>query len=221
MAWNLVQESKKPHVCICVPHWGNVSLEWVETTYGPLRFIPQPDFKKSTRLARGILNLDTERNMLVELALEDPTVTHILFLDTDNIIESPKDPNQALRMLLSCNAPIASGLYRAKKPKGEYPYAMWVKNPHGEGYLPIAKWTGNWIKVDVIGFGFVLIKREVFEKVPKPWFQWKERAPSEDFFFCEKVAKYGYEVRVLTDVKLSHVGTLKVKSTGEITTLDV
>lgn len=220
MAW-VLDETTKPHVFIAVPHHGAVPLEWVEHTYGPLRFIPQPDFKKSIRLARGILNLDTERNLLVKMALEDPTVTHILFLDTDCVCESPKDPNQALRLLLQCNAPIASGLYRAKKKEG-FPYAMWVKNPKGEGFLPVTSWTGNWIKVDVIGMGFCLIKREVFEKVPPPWFEWyPEPEPSEDFRFCLKCAEYGYEVRVFTDVKLSHIGTLKVKIDGSVTTLDV
>jgi hypothetical protein len=209
-----------PHVKILIPHWGSVSLEWAKRTFAPLDRDPQPDFEKQTILMRGILNLDTERNELVRVALEDPRTTHILFLDTDVIVEQPPDPNQALRMLLACNAPIASALYRAKQKTG-FSYAMWVKNPRGEGYLPVREWTGNWIRVDTIGLGFCLIKREVFEKVPYPWFKWDKPAPSEDFYFCEQVAKYGFEIRVLTDVKCSHIGTLKVKPDGEISVLDV
>ena len=208
-----------PHICLCVPHFGAVQLEWVESTYGPLRFIPQADFAKSHRLARGILNLDTERNELVKMALQDKTVTHIFFLDTDVVAEL--DPNQALRMLLQCNCPIASGLYRAKKLKGDYPYAMWMKNPNGIGYLGIQSWTGNFIKVDVIGFGAVMIQREVFEKVPFPWFEWKEPSPSEDFVFCEKAVKYGYNISVFTPVAFSHIGSMKVKTDGAVHVLDV
>lgn len=210
-----------PHICLLVPHWGSVSLEWVESTYGPLRFVPVREFVKSNKLARGILNIDTERNMLVKHALEDPTVTHMFFLDTDCIFQSPKDPNQAVRMLLNCNTDIVSGLYRAKKAKGDYPWAMWMRNPQGEGYVAINEWTGNFITVNVIGFGAVLIKREVFEKVPYPWFEWKEKAPSEDFFACEKFRKYGYEVKVFTSVTLAHAGTMKVLPDGKITVLDV
>lgn len=222
MAWNLKAEelTGKPHVSVLIPHWGSVSLEWADTTYAPLKFIPQPDFNKSVKLSRGILNLDTERNELTRYALEDKSITHLLFLDTDCIMEDPKDVNQAVRMLLACNSPIASGLYRAKKTEG-YPYAMWVKNPQGEGYLSISTWTGNWLKVDVIGFGFVLLKREVFEKMPYPWFVWDKPHPSEDFAFCEKLNKAGYEVKVLTSVRLSHCGLLKVLSTSEISTLSV
>lgn len=212
-----------PHAAICVPHWGSVSLEWVETTYGPLRFIPQADFAKSVRPSRGIMNLDTHRNVLVKSALEDKTVTHVFFLDTDVVAESPMDINQSLRMLLSMNVPIVSGLYRAKKAKGLYPYAMWGMNPTGgTGYVDIPQWTGNWLSVGVIGFGCVLIKREVFERVSYPWFEWHEPPNlSEDFFACEKFRKAGYEIKVFTDIKFSHIGLMKVKIDGQIHMLDV
>ena len=223
MAWNEnLQPAKSliPCVAICVPHSGTVSMEWVESTWGPLRYIPQPDFAKTHRLSKGV-PLDVTRNELVKASLEDKSVTHILFLDSDVIAESPPDINQALRTLLSLNVPVVSGLYRAKKQHGEYPYAMWVKNPHGIGYLNMDSWTGNWLKVSVIGFGFVLIKREVFETVPPPWFLWEDVGPSEDFYACELFAKYGFETKVFTDVKLSHLGTLKVRIDGSIHSQDV
>jgi hypothetical protein len=222
MAWSLSEESKKPHIKICIPHWGSCSFEWSKRTFAPLFVAPQQDFDKSLEMARGILNLDTERNELVKSALSDPTVTHIFWLDTDVIIEEPEDPNQALRMLLTCNAPIASGLYRAKQKHGFF-YAMWMKNPVGEGYLSIKEWTpgSNWIKVEAIGLGCCLIKREVFEKISPPWFKWDNPYPSEDFYFCEQLRKSGYDIRVLTDVKCSHVGVLKVKTDGSISTLEV
>jgi len=216
------QVAKINHVKICIPHWGSVSLEWAKLTFAPLDLVPQLDFEKQTLLMRGVLNIDTERNELVKTALEDPRTTHILFLDTDNIIEQPPDPNQALRMLLACNVPIASGLYRAKQKAGFF-YSAFIKNPQGEGYAPIQGWTegANWIRVDAIGFGFCLLKRGVFETVPYPWFKWDKPAPSEDFYFCELLKQHGYEIRVLTDVRLSHVGVLKVKSDGIVSTPDV
>ena len=94
-----------------------------------------------------------------------------------------------------------------------------MKTP--KGYTPISSWTNNWFPVDVTGLHFCLIKREVFEKVPKPWFHWDEESPSEDFFFFEKAAKAGYGVRIFSEVKLSHLGELKVLSSGKVTTRDV
>jgi len=211
------------HVCICVPHFGSVALEWVETTYGPLRFLAQPDYAKSFKTSRGILNLDTHRNLITKMALEDKTVTHLLWLDADNIIESPTDVNQALRILLTINIPVISGLYRAKKAKGNYPYAMWVKHSDGvpNHMAALSSWTGNFIKVDAIGFGFVLVKREVFEKIPFPWFVWDKESPSEDFEFCAKIAEAGYEVKVYTDVRLSHGMSGKILTDGQVRVHDM
>lgn len=233
MSWNLKTETTPQaqpqvvHVCSLIPHWGEVTVEFVNSTYGPLLFIPQSDYAKSYKISRGIMNLDTHRNVLVKEALEDKTVTHIFFLDTDMVIESPPDINLAIRQLLSLNVPIVSGLYRAKKAKGAYPYAMWA-GPVQEagtgtiGYVDIPNWTGNWLPVGAIGFGCVLIKREVFEKISYPWFEWHEPPnPSEDFFMCEKIRKAGYEIKVFTDVRFSHIGTMKVRTDGQVHVLDV
>lgn len=103
-------------------------------------------------------------------------VAPFLLHNSDNVCEEPTDPNQAIRTLLSLNAPCASGLYRAKQ-QGGFNYAMWLRNPNGAGYIPIKEWTGNWIPCHVIGFGFVLLKRECFERVPYPWFEWGQPTP--------------------------------------------
>jgi hypothetical protein len=227
MAWEILRQTS--HVKVCVPLIGEVTMEWARTTFAPLDRNPQSDFEKQTIISYGLKNLDTARNELVKDALKDPKTTHILFLDSDVIVEEPPDPNQALRMLLACNAQIASGLYRARGKAHYIPtertfsYAMWTKNPDGEGYLKVGGWTPgtNWIRVDAIGLGFSLFQRSVFEKIPYPWFKWDKPEPSEDFYFCELLTQHGYEIRVLTDVKCAHAGMLKVKAGGEISTLGV
>lgn len=228
MAWQIQPQQPQipagmPLVCILIPHFGKISMEFAQSTYGPLQFIAHPAFAKTSRVARGLLNLDTERNDLARMALEDKNVTHLLWLDSDCIVEDPADPNEALRRLLAINVPIVSGLYRAKKAKGNYPYAMWAKHPTAEhGYIDIPQWTGNFINADAIGLGFCLCKREVFEKIPPPWFVWDKPSPSEDFAWCEKVRKAGYEIKVYTDVKLSHEGAMKVLcKDGAVHVLDV
>lgn len=223
MAWSLA--AKKPKIKVCIPHFGNVSLEWAQSVLAPIQSVPHPNFDKETMFMRGILNLDTERNALAATAIKDPSVTHVLWVDTDMVPEQPPNINEAINILLNCNYPIVSGLYRAKQQEG-YNYAAWLKNPsgNGNGYIPVVSWTenSNWIKADVVGFGFVLVQRQVFEKIPPPWFDWSGfPGPSEDFTFCEKAHKYGFDVFVMTDVRLSHIGTLKVKSDGKITTLGV
>jgi|GEM_PF-1849273 len=221
MAWNLATVTPGapaslvvPRIALCAPHWGSVSLEWADKMYKNL-MVNQPDFEKFPVMMRGILNLDTERNQLVKAALKDPKMTHILFVDTDCIPESPPDPNVAIRMLLAVQVDIASGFYRAAQVVGFNP-AMWAKDPSVPiGYAAISTWTGNWLGVDAIGLGFALFKRAVFEKIPYPWFQWfPDPTPSEDFDFCRKLKAAGYDIRVMTDVKLSHMKTLKIMPDG-------
>ena len=160
------------------------------------------------------------RNMLVKQALGDPQVTHLMWIDSDVVFEQPSDPNEAILQLMQCNAEIVSGIYRARQKSG-FNYSMWLKHP--QGFVPVQSWSGNWISVDVIGMGCCLMKREVFERVPEPWFWWGPgESPSEDFNFCLKAKEHGFKVMVYTDVRASHIsGGLKVLSNGSVTTLDV
>ena len=57
------------------------------------------------------------------------------------------------------------------------------------------------MECDKTGFGFTLIKREVFDALkdePRPWFYYTVDAgimkmQSEDFYFIDKCKKYGYK----------------------------
>jgi len=219
MAWERESTSIPagiPRVAICVPHTGSATLEWMTTTYGPLRFIPVSWCVKNVFLGRG-KPLAVQREMLAQDAL-NWGCTHVFFIDSDNVVETPADPNEALRLLLERNEAIVSALYRAKKPEG-FTYCMWNEHPTEDLMYVIESYTGNWIQPDLIGMGFCLIKREVFEKVPKPWFKWEDTTPSEDFYFIKKARKAGYVVNVFTEVKSSHIGSLAVDTDGNIRTL--
>lgn len=199
-------------VAICIPHWGEVTLEWAHYMYSHA-LSKEPDFKKRIVTSAGILNLDTERNVLVQRALEDKETTHILFIDSDCVLEE-YNLNDAIRILLDTNLPIVSGLYRLKQEG--HPYAMYKKQ--GEDYINIEKWSaGNTIICDAVGFGFVMIQRKVFEDVPAPWFVWNIAGIGEDWYACEKFGKFGYKVHVLLDIKLSHIGMFVLKSNGQFT----
>lgn len=214
MAW----ESRKSRVACCIPHTGSWSAEFGDRTYAPLKLTPSPHFSKRVFMCRGVPQ-DVARNLLVKQALGDKLVTHVFFVDTDIVLEQPPDPNEAIHRLMQCDEPIVSGIYRARQKSG-FSYSMWMKHP--EGFTPVKNWSGNWLQIDVIGMGCCLIKREVFEKTPYPWFTWVEAHPSEDFNFCLKASEYGYKVRAYTDVRCSHIsGGLKVLSDGSVVTLDV
>lgn len=205
-------------VAVLIHHMGEWSAEWADRVYGPLKFVPVAEFEKVMFTCRG-LPIHVARNMLAQTALNDQKVTHLFWIDSDVVPEM--NPNEAILRLLMCDANISSGIYRARQKAG-FNWAMWMKNPNGDGFLPIADWRGNWLAVDAIGFGCVLIKREVFERLPKPWFVWPNESPSEDFLFCELAKKHGFSINVFTDVRCSHVGGhLKIMADGSVTTLEV
>jgi hypothetical protein len=211
----------KPKIAIAVPYTGSFHPEWTETTYVPLRYIPV-DWCDKVPILSKVPSLPVARDMLIKQSLE-LGADYLFFLDSDLLFENPKDPNIALRTLYQCisdnvDSKIVSGLYRAKKKEG-FSYAMWSKAPEGgpKGYTPISQWTGNWIEVRVAGLGCCLIDLKIFKTIPGPWFSWEQKEDiSEDFYFMEKARKYGYVTRVYTDVKMSHIGTMKILSDGSI-----
>ena len=234
MVWNNIvpavvqgspQTSTKPVIGIGISHEEKITFQWAYRMMGPLLFIPIPWCDKLPLMSRGVPQ-SVARDQIVNMALADPRISHILWVDTDNVCvgpnPSPADPNQALETLFKLNVPIVSGLYRAKQREG-FNYAAWVdaKQPDKQAFSPIQSWTGNLFQVDTIGMGFCLVKREVYEKVPPPWYPWPTVAPSEDFNFCIAARKAGYQINVYTDVKLSHIGTLDVFPDGSIKTLEV
>jgi hypothetical protein len=71
-------------------------------------------------------------------------------------------------------------------------------------------------KVDYCGFGWILIKKGVYEKIPYPWFvprviQLKkpdgtilEDVCSEDISMCQDFKKYGFDIWVNPKVRVGH-----------------
>ncbi len=62
------------------------------------------------------------------------------------------------------------------------------------------------VECDAVGFGAVLIKTDVFRKMPKPWFFGME-STGEDITLCLKARKIGFSVWMDTSVKLGHLGS--------------
>ena len=224
-------DSGLPKIAIAIPFNGNWIPEWVEKMYLPLMYQPANWCQKIAFLTR-VPSISVARNTLVEQALAI-NADYLFFLDSDIVMESPSDPNTALSQLYQImnkskdtsdphykDGRIVSGLYRSKQKTG-FGFAMWKKY-QDKGFTPIANWQGNYLSVDVVGTGFMLIDMKIFKEVPKPWFVWNDPGGiSEDFYFCLLAKQQGFDTHVFSDVKLSHLGTLKVKTDGTITVPDV
>lgn len=67
------------------------------------------------------------------------------------------------------------------------------------------------MKVFAVGGAGMLIRRQVFEKIPRPWFQNRgSERQGEDLFFCEKVNEAGMSIYVDLDVPMGHITTMEV-----------
>jgi predicted peroxiredoxin len=145
--------------------------------------------------------LDAARNFLAEKLPDD--ADYLLFLDSDTL-----PPSDAIEKLLAHDKPIVGGLYFMRMPPF---WPLMMKRDAATGlYAAIKDWPENsLVEVDSTGLGCLLIKREVFEKIEKPWFKF-EPPLSEDFYFCRRARDAGYKIFVDTSVKCEHLGTFSV-----------
>ena len=140
-------------------------------------------------------------NALVANALQaDPIISHIFLTECDMVL-----PHDVIPKLLEVEKPVVSGVYFLRNGNGqpclyvkgfvnkEMPYshqpvaifpedAPFALDPKGHG--------------GCVGLGCVLIRREVFEAVPYPWFDLKEGNYGSDMYFWTKVRDAGIDVWV-------------------------
>ena len=209
----MLSSKRQPRVVIAVP-LASPFIYW--RTVAAILEMEKPA-ASDLMVFQGAL-VDRARNRLVEQMLIHPIKpTHLLFLDADIV-----PPADLLKKLLKDDKPIVSGLYRRRLPPYE-PMAF-VTDRKGR-YQPIAiglkEKRGTLRRVDVVGGGCLLIRREVFEKIEPPWFtsQWTEEGHlSEDFSFCEKARTRGFEIFVDRSASALHLEPIGVgtNSSGSV-----
>lgn len=137
-------------------------------------------------------------------SLKQSNASHILFLDSDMIF-----PHQTLERLLSHNLDVVGASYCTRKA----PFAMTHLNMDMTSAIPEFNDDFPLKEVHSLGGGCLLIRAEVFDKIPPPHFQsvWPTpNAPQgEDRTFCIRARKAGFKVWCdwpLT-MQIGHVGT--------------
>lgn len=143
------------------------------------------------------------RNSIVEMAKSNGHFTHLLFLDTDMTF-----PSDTIKKLISHDKDIVSGLYFERYA----PYRPMLRKRFEDGYSLVDYTQSNLVKCDALGAGCLLIKMEVFEKLSKPYFEYrltqtgiKETFLSEDIVFCERARDAGFEIWCDTTIRCGHL----------------
>jgi hypothetical protein len=114
-------------------------------------------------------------------------------------------PTDVLKRLRSHNKDIISGW----SPHRGYPHTPLVYRKYEHGFRPVHPEKGLQ-KVDGFGFGCVLLKMHVFDKIPTPWFlnthdgRTGKRLEGNDFYFCKKAQEAGFDLWVDNEVNCTH-----------------
>lgn len=142
------------------------------------------------------------------LALEAKNIgaEYMLWLDSDMVFPA----TTALR-LMAHQEPVVAANYIRRQP----PYK-------GVAYETIGDWQNplpyepqdELVEVEGIGMGCMLVKTEILDQIPQPWFEfgWTRETQDwlgEDMIFCQKMAQAGYPVKVDTNLSMEtrHLGT--------------
>jgi hypothetical protein len=147
-----------------------------------------------------------QRERLAEEAIKDGADA-ILWVDSD--MRFPKD---ALEILLSRDLPIV-GVNATTRRFPVVPTALDIDPETGDLVKVQSKGKTGLEQVMGVGFGMVLIKKEVFLAAQKPWF-WFEQTDKggtigEDIYFCAKAFDAGYQTVIDHDLSMHirHIGT--------------
>lgn len=157
--------------------------------------------------------VDQVRNLIADYTIKG-NYDYVLTVDSDMVL-----PSSALTSLLDRNKGIVSGVYLKKELDKKIPemYGGEVVDENGQtDYNWIISQQGNVVPIYTCGFGCVLIKREVLEKIGYPWFEYHtsyefKDSISEDTDFCLKALDKGYKIYLDTNVLCEHIGSFLVK----------
>jgi hypothetical protein len=152
---------------------------------------------------------DQVRNGLVKIVLHNPDFTHLLMMDSDI---SP--PENIVDLLLECDSPMAAAIVPIML-QNKIVSNVIIDNEHGSHFMESWNTHGDIIEAEGVGTGVVLIRREVFENIPWPWFRYEEgehdgKRTGEDIFFSRKAAEHGYKYKVHPRALCGHYKTVNL-----------
>jgi hypothetical protein len=148
--------------------------------------------------------IDQNRNSLWTVA-RGTHAEKLLMIDTDIVFKMSD-----IEKLDNDNLDIVGGMYRMGYGRNKWclfkDAELEVKDPD---YDPILEPTDGIMEVGGMGAGFLMVNREVLEKMQDPFtfrlvngfFQ------GEDLSFCYRARKMGFKVCCDTDVKVGHIRT--------------
>lgn len=182
-------------ICILTAEAGRFTRFWLSFAYllalcGPVHLI-----------VKFNLNIAQARNE----AFREAKGKWVWFVDDDHTFEP-----YLLHKLLGRNVPIIQPLVLTRVAPFS-PVVMGQATGDNKAHWKIALTPNlpkDGMKVEVIGAAGMLVRREVWEAIPDPWFEFgaiQSDVTSEDMIFCRKARAAGFEIWVDLEHTMSHM----------------
>lgn len=189
---------------------GTLHHRYVESYAAALLYCLYHKVELDLRIVAGSSLIQYARNQLVRLFLEDPSYTHMLWIDSDVGF----DP-RAIMQLLDSGKDLIGGVYPMKTMPLEWPYEP----------LP-GEQTGELHRAKILPGGFLLCSRKVIESVAAKAETYVHHMQGmqyptkhvfdvplvdgvllgEDVIFCQRARAAGFDVWCDPNINFSHSG---------------
>lgn len=185
-------------ILIAVPTYENICPEVFKAIYYLDRgeHIVHFDFFKGYDTATARNNIAMEAMQL--------KYDYVLMVDNDTIV-----PRDALLNMLDPQEDIVLGFCPIKNTKNKSSALIRVSNPRNYIKMDELSRLPNRVELKDGGMACALIKTDVFEKLPFPWFYFEQRRDgfqaSEGYYFCDKARENGFRIWGDTRVKCGHL----------------
>lgn len=110
-------------------------------------------------------------------------------------------PRDILQTLWNHNKPVVAAMYRSRQKKAR-PYIIAKDDENGYSYITDYP-TDKLFEVDSVGVGAMLVRREVFDKIDKPFIVNAENGV--DVSLCRNIRKNGFKVWIDPQIKVGHL----------------
>lgn len=156
------------------------------------------------------------RTILTQEVLDyTPDADYVLWID-DDMTFAPDAAMRLIKQAEEANLDIVGGLcFNRRHPYGPTLFKRHPEAVARSGYgICYSYPRGELFQVDATGYGFILVRTDVYKEMRKvrgdTWYMPIKEEFSEDLAFCARAKLLGYEVWVDTSVKIGHIGKVVI-----------
>lgn len=184
-------------LAIGIPSGGSINTKTIACLFDAMMQVP---YEKLVQMPVGGYS-NRGRTVIVDKA-QEAKVTHLLMIDADMVF-----PPDVMVRLFADDKDVVGVNYNERK----HPLVSTIKLADEQGKLiskPSSEIPGELFKVYAVGFGVVLIKMSVFDKIPKPYFPLEHNGEfvTEDYSFAKKCHEAGIDVWCDNTIQVHHIG---------------